>query len=87
MSEEIKYKCVSLKGEFENMGNHILLPFGVTLCGLPTTDASIKDFPQLTHHSFDGMISEYKEEPTWEITCEKCLAVFKILEAKKEMLN
>ena len=37
--EELKTKCVNLKGELENWGRHILMPHGVTLCGMPTVDA------------------------------------------------
>jgi len=81
---EDTYKCVSLKGEFSDFGNHILMPFGVTICGLPTVDASLKDFPQLSSPHLSDIISEYDEKDKWEITCEKCLTVFKMLEHANE---
>ncbi len=73
------YKCVTLKGELEDLGKHILLPFGTTLCGLPTPD-TIGKFPQL--EKMKDMISEYTEEKEWDITCEKCIGIFSMMNKK-----
>lgn len=35
-------KCVTLKGDLSDWGKHILMPIGVTLCGIPTTDCDPK---------------------------------------------
>jgi len=73
-----KIKCVILKGEFSDMGNHILMPYGITLCGLPTVDADKKEFPQLENEIFSDMISEY-DEVDFNTTCEKCIEIFNML--------
>lgn len=77
-TEEIKLKCVCLKGELSNQGNHILLPTGVTLCGMPTVDADLTIFPQLKNEAFSDLISDYAVKE-WEITCERCIDMIKIL--------
>lgn len=76
MSKE--YKCVTLKGELADFGNHVLLPYGITLCGLPTVDANKEQFPQLNHPNMADMINEYTEVGEWRITCEKCLEIFEM---------
>lgn len=73
------YKCVSLIGELADWGKHVLLPFGCTLCGMPTVDASTDQFPALKEKALKDIISEYKVEE-WDITCEKCLNVLSIIE-------
>jgi hypothetical protein len=78
-----EYKCITLKGEFSDMGKHILLPFGCCLCGLPTVDA-IGKMPQLENPALSDLVSEYKEEKEWDITCEKCLNVYDIIKQKKD---
>lgn len=79
MSEEFKTKCVTLKGELSDWGKHILMPNGLTLCGMPTVDASKKQFPQLTHPNFKDMISDYTTEE-WDITCKRCLDIIDIVD-------
>lgn len=84
MAEELKTKCVTLVGELEDWGKHILLlPIGFTLCGQPTTDASVEQFPQLKEPLFANMVNEYKEEE-WDITCKRCLEMYDIMESGKE---
>lgn len=82
-----KTKCVTLKGDLEDWGKHILMPFGVTLCGMPTVDCDKNKFPQLNHPNFKDMIFEYTEEK-WDITCEKCLEMMDIVEkGRKNRIN
>lgn len=78
-----EYKCVCLKGEFKDMGNHILLPFGITLCGLPTVDAKVEEFPALKDKSLSDIISEYTEIE-WNPTCDKCLEVIVMFQQYKQ---
>ncbi len=75
----MKIKCITLKGDFGNWGKHILIPFGVTLCGMPTVDVDKNKFPQLNHPNFKGLIFEYTEEK-WDITCKRCLENIDIIE-------
>lgn len=77
--EELKTKCVTLKGELEDWGKHILMPMGVTLCGMPTVDVDKDKMPQLNHPNFKDMIFEYTEEE-WDITCTRCLDMIDIVE-------
>ena len=83
-ANEPAYKCVTLIGELSDWGKHILMPFGCTLCGMPTVDAKKEQFPALNDKVFSDMISEYKEEKEWDITCEKCLEVFNIIKTGEE---
>lgn len=78
--EENNYKCVQLIGELSDWGNHILMPFGVTLCGMPTIDADKEQFPALKEKALSDIISEYKELGEWNITCKRCLEVFETIE-------
>lgn len=70
-------------GELADFGNHVLLPEGVTLCGLPTVDANMERFPQLKDAAFADMLNEYTVKE-WDVTCEKCLEVFDIVQAANE---
>lgn len=80
MKDTTKTKCVTLKGELEDWGKHILLiPMGVTVCGMPTVDADKDKIPSLNHPNFKDLIFEYTEEK-WDITCERCLKMVDILQ-------
>lgn len=83
MKEETKYQCVSLIGELADWGKHILLPYGITLCGMPTVDVNKEEFPQLKTAALSDIISEYKVEE-WNITCKKCLEIVDILSVAEE---
>lgn len=72
-------KCVTLKGDLEDWGKHVLLLSGNTMCGMPTVDTDTDEFIALKDPLMADMISEYIEEDEWEITCEKCLAVFDLI--------
>lgn len=77
-----KVKCVTLlEGGAKDWGKHILLPFGVTLCGQPTPDA-INQFRVLKEKNMVDLISPYKIEE-WDITCEKCLEAYDIIKKGK----
>lgn len=82
-----KYKCVSLKGELADFGNHILMPYGITLCGLPTVDCDKDEFPALKGEVFSDMISEYDVVGEWNITCKKCLEVVEIIGRANKKLS
>jgi len=76
--KEQKVKCVTLKGELEDWGKHILAPYGITVCGMATVDADKDKFPSLNHPNFKDLIYEYTEEK-WDITCERCLEMIEIV--------
>jgi hypothetical protein len=81
--EDKKIKCVTLNGELADWGKHILLPYGITLCGMPTIDVDKEQFPVLKDKNFADMIFEYTNEE-WEITCEKCLNMIDIIKNGKK---
>lgn len=86
-----EYKCVTLIGELSDWGKHVLLPFGCTLCGMPTVDCNKEEMPQLKNPLMADMINKYTEHKEWNITCEKCLEVMSIVaqanEIKKQKYN
>jgi hypothetical protein len=76
-------KCVTLlEGGAKNWGKHILLPFGVTLCGQPTYEAK-NQFAALKNENMADLMVNYKEED-WNITCKKCLQAYDIIMKSKE---
>jgi hypothetical protein len=76
-------KCITfLEGGAKNWGKHVLLPYGVTLCGQPTLEA-LNHFPILKEDHMKDLVSRFKEEK-WDITCEKCLEVYDIIMKSKE---
>lgn len=85
MNAETNLKCVSLKGEIADWGKHILMPFGVTLCGIPTVDTDVEMFPQLKDKNFEGMRFSYKIEP-WNITCARCMEMISIVKTHSEKI-
>lgn len=84
---EEQYKCITLlEGGAKDWGRHVLMPYGVTLCGQPTPEA-VKMFPVLIDPLMLNLISGYKEEK-WDITCEKCLEMVEIVKsAEKQKLR
>lgn len=83
MKENDKFKCVSLVGGLADWGNHILMPYGITLCGMPTIDVNKDDFPSLKEKVLSDIISEYKIEE-WNITCKMCLDIIVLAKTKKQ---
>ena len=83
MEKELKLKCVTLKGELADWRKHILMPIGVTLCGIPTIDCDSTQFPQIKEGAVKDLVSEYTNEE-WDITCEKCLEMINIVQKHKE---
>ena len=83
MAYDFKVKCVTLtEGGAKDWGKHILMPNGVTLCGQPTPEA-IEHHPILKEKNMRDLVSKYKQEE-WDITCEKCLEMYNIVEKHKE---
>ena len=82
----MEMKCVILKGDLEDWGKHILMPFGITVCGMPTIDADKSKFKDLNHPNFKDIIFEYTEVK-WDITCEKCLEMIEILKRNRQHIN
>lgn len=83
---KFKTKCVQLKGELSYLGKHILMPFGVTLCGVPTPDCDAKQFPQIKEGVVKDLVSEYTDQE-WDITCIRCLDTVDILEKHRMTIN
>lgn len=78
-----KLKCISItEGGAKDWGKHVLLPYGVTLCGQPTPEA-VSRFPVLKNKNLKGLIVNYIEEK-WDITCPKCIEMYDIIMQGKE---
>lgn len=72
-------RCVRLKGDLSDWGNHVFMPNGITLCGMPTVDTDKELFPILKNDVFKDMIFEYTEQQ-WNITCKRCIDMFDIVD-------
>lgn len=77
MNDQIK--CVKLKQKGYPTGNHILLPFGATLCGCITVDYDKSKIPD----NLKDIASEYTVVE-WHITCKKCIEMVDIVKDHKK---
>ena len=85
MEKDFTLRSVRIVPEIEVFeGKHCLLPFGITVCGLPTIEASKEQFPALSDNSFKNFVSEFIEYTgeNWDVTCKKCLEMFEIMKNK-----
>lgn len=76
---EGQLRSITFTDEIEGFeGKHVLLPFGVTLCGLPSNEAEEK----FRSGPFADLVSNFIEHKgeDWNITCKKCIEVFSIIE-------
>ena len=90
MKSKKELRSITFKDEIEGFeGKHCLLPFGMTLCGLPSPEAPDK----FKEGPFADLVSDFIEHKgeDWNITCKKCIEVFSIIEqgeaAKKAKRN
>ena len=73
---EENIKCVKINGDFSSMGNHILLPMKVTICGIPVEGAEDK---------FTSVLGKNKyQELEWNITCKRCIKMINIVKDHHE---
>lgn len=85
---DLNLKCVRIEYNdgLPEEGNHILMPSNMTLCGMPTVDVDLKQFPILDQPALKDFRFEY-EVLEWNITCHKCLEMIDILKQHRKTVN